>query len=299
MKIIFEISLLLVVLVIAGSADQIPSCLMPCRMPSEGQKPSLMKQFSGSNDSYTTYIYLNGYEGYFEIEIFPTASDYLVYSANVTVANWLFNSIYRILDEIPIIHTIENNGSTLIVQFPSYMLFHVHLESPVAYSISRISENVGSLQKELINVHHEVNRVTIELENKIKMIHQLKYAISKSTITGDTLICDNPHPLKYPISDNHCSILAGNWMYIDMRRAYTINYIQFRLWDLDLREYFYSLEVSLDKMSWISLAASKTGQSVQTFELEEPLSIRYIRLEGTNNQNSRKLSVFSLNVDWV
>ena len=291
MRIMFKISLLFVTLICVTVS--VPSCIMPCT-----HSPTLIQQFSSSNDSYTINIALNGYEGKFDIKVSPNSTDYLVYSASISVENWCFNSMYRILEETPVISTIDNNGSSLIVQFPSYMLFHVNLVSSVEYVVSRLSENVGSLRKELNDEHEIINTMVAEL-SKIQMQYKLKYAISNSAITGDTLLCDFPNPLKYPRGDDNCDILAGNWLYIDLNSAFTINFFQFRLWDIDLREHTYNLEVSLDKVNWISLASRKTGKSVQTIELEEPLSIKYIRLEGANNRSSRKLSLIYLIIDWV
>ena len=300
MSILFQISILFVTLIfVTESTVEVPSCLMPCSLSTDTPRASLIKQFSSSVDSYTINIDLNGNVGIFKISIFPNATDYIVYSSNITVANWPFNVIYSILDETPAISTVENNGSSLTVQFPSYMLFHVHLQSSAEYVISRLGGDVGSLQRELTATNEEIITLRGEFEEKVQMLNQLKYAISNSTITGDTLLCDSPNPLKYPTADKDCSILAGNWLHIDLKRPFTINYIQFRLWDIDARVHTYSLEISFDKVHWIRLASGKTGQSVQIFELKEPLSIRYIRFEGTNNKSSRKLSLIFLKIDWI
>ena len=92
-----------------------------------------------------------------------------------------------------------------------------------------------------------------------------------------------PNPLINPKYDYHCWSRSGHWFYIDLHDMYTINLLKFRLHDKSNTAYTYNLAVSSDRENWKSLAAGKVGVSWQVFLLEEPIPIRYIKMEGTNS----------------
>ena len=127
---------------------------------------------------------------------------------------------------------------------------------------------------------------------------KLKYAISNATITGDGWSCQTPNPMIYPTVDKHCGISSGNWVYFDLKEKFTLNLIRFRLHDQVRRTYTYSLAISPDRINWVTLAAGVSGQSAQEYLLDSPTEVRYIKMEGRNN-NDQYLRMCTISVDWV
>ena len=293
MRILFQISLLFVTLISVIESYKVyncPSCLMPCRLSSSSPKSSLIKLFSSSIDSYTITTILNGYEGNFKISVSHNSTDHRIFSTKIFLKYWLFNTFCRILNETPIIGRVGNDTNRLSVQFRSFKLIHVNLQSREGYLTSVFFEKVGALQNELSAVTEELNKVTMQ--------PKLKYAIYNATVTGTGWSCSNPNPMKYPTGDKLCQIPSGNWVFFELRETFKINLILFRLWDQDARVYTYNLFTSTDKSSWVHLAEGKTGKSSQEIKLDEAMDVRYIKMEGTSTSN-RYLVLCSLTVDWI
>ena len=265
------------------------TCLMPCRM-SVTNRQSLTEIFTSSVDSYTITTILDGFEGQFKIIVSQDTIEYPVYSTKISVVNWLFESLCRILNEQPKIVTVRDDNTQLKVQFPTFRSFQVRVETGENFLNSRLFEKVGNMQRELSMIKGELQR--------IQMLSKLKYAISNALITANDLKCKHPNPFVFPTGDRHCTVPTGDWIRIDLREILTVNFILFRLWDQDSREFTYNLSVSEDNVTWVTLAENRTGKSVQKFNLELPMEFRYIKMEGSSTR-SRKLHLVSMAIDWI
>ena len=154
MKIMRQLTFSLMLLVAIAwlvSTDKVPdcpTCVMPCR-GSNPNRQSLTKLYSSYVDSFTVTTILDGYEGNFKITISQNTTDYLVYSAKISVVHWYFSVYCRFLCEIPVITTVVNDSTQLKVQFPSFRFFFVHLQSLAGSIHSLFYIKVGILQNEL------------------------------------------------------------------------------------------------------------------------------------------------------
>ena len=90
MNVMYKFMLSLIILVTnvwVVSTDKVPdcpTCVMPCR-GSNLNRQSLTKLYFNYIDSYTITTILDGYEGSFKITISQNTTDYLVYSAEISV----------------------------------------------------------------------------------------------------------------------------------------------------------------------------------------------------------------------
>ena len=302
MRIIFLFSLLSVTLICVTDSTHkmynIPTCLMPCRVSISCPRPSLIKIFSTSVDSYTITTVLDGCEGNFNVSVSHNATDYHIFSAIIYVKTWYFNIFCHILSETPVITPFVNDTSRLSVHFPYFRQIIVHLQSHDEFITSMLFERVGSLQNELSTIKEQLNTLREDFEERIEIQPKLKYAIYNAVITGNTLTCQNPNPMKWPTADRYCYVESGNWLWFDLRQILKINLIQFRLWDQDARIYTYNLSVSPDRFNWFSLASRRTGTSHQEFKLDEKMEVRYIKMEGASTVN-RNLVLCSFTVDCI
>ena len=149
------------------STDKVPdcpTCVMPCR-ESNLNRQSLTKLYFNYIDSYTITTILDGYEGSFKITISQNTTDYLVYSAEISVVHWYFSVYCRILCEIPVITTVIDDNSQLKVQFPSFRFFFVHLQSPADSIDSLFYIKVGILQNELHKTIKQLSLTSRDLLN--------------------------------------------------------------------------------------------------------------------------------------
>ena len=253
-------------------------------------KQSLIEIFTSYVDSYTITTILDGFEGQFKIIVSQDTIKYPVYSAKISVVNWLFESLCRILNEQPKIVSVRDDNTQLKVQFPTFRSFQVRVETGEDFLNSRLYEKVGNMHRELSVIKDELKR--------IEMLSKLKYAISNALITANDLVCKHPNPFVYPTGDRHCSVPTGDWIRFDLREVLTVNFIVFRLWDQDSRVFTYNLSVSEDNVTWVNLAENRTGKSVQKFNLDMPMEFRYNKMEGYNTR-SRKLHLVSMAIDWI
>ena len=298
MRNILLFSFLLVTLIsVTESTDHCPSCLMPCR---KTHKASLMKELSSSVYPYTITTKLNGYFGNFKIMISHNATEYRLYSNEISVVYWLFDSLCRTLNSSPLITPVANDTSKLAIQFQDFRLFEVYLQPSADNLFEMFSDKVGDLQNEAVAEHSDFKSRLTNLENQVSKLNfhpRLVYAISDAEITGNTWSCTVPYVLSQPRGAAYCEIRYDNWVNIDLKEIFLINYIRFRLYDQDSRTYMYSLEVS-NSTTWVKLAEVKTGQSIQEYELDEEMGIQYIRMKGKNNHNL-SLHLHSLAVDYI
>ena len=289
------------------------TCLMPCDVTKYGiNSKSIIKIFSTNHENYRITTIIDGNQGYFETTV-SLDTENQVYSARVNVEYWLFSTFCQILSRNPTVTKI--NGKTLHVKFGSFRRFNVHLQPTDKHNIlgHLLIEKVVELDNELTDTKRELSdtkeKFSRELsinkekfsnkERKDEMRHELKYAISNSRIYGNTLRCvGRTNRLKIPSGDKHCGILNGNWLHFDMKKEFTLNFIRFRLFDLDVRYYIYNLAVSRDNSDWKYLAVSRKGSSVQELKLTEPMNLRYIKMEGYSSKG-RHLDIINVAVDWI
>ena len=298
MRNILLFSFLLVTLIsVTESTDHCPSCLMPCRKTT---RASQLKLFSSSVDSYTITATLDGYSGYFKFIISDNATEYRLYSNEISVVRWLFDSLCRILNNTPLITPVGNDTSKLAIQFRDFRLFNVYLQPSDDILFEMLIEKVATLQREAIAAHSDCKSRLTGLENRVPKLNshpKLKYAISDAEISGNTWSCTLPYVLSQPSAAAYCGIRNGNWVNIDLKEIFLINYIRFRLYDQDSRTYTYSLAVS-NSTTWTDLVIDKLGQSIQEYKLGEGIQIRYIRMRGRNTKNS-SFHLHSFAVDYV
>ena len=262
---------------------------MPCRMPATNRQ-NLTEVFTSSVDYYTVTTILDGFEGQFKIIVSQDTKEYPVYSAKISVVNWLFESLCRVLNEQPKITTVGDDNTQLRVQFPTFRSFQVRVETGEDFLNSKLYEKIGNMQRELSMVKDELKRV--------KMLHKLEYAISNALIMADDLKCKHPNPFVFPTGDRHYTVPSGVWIRFDLREILTVNFILFRLWGQDSRVFTYNLSVSRDNVTWVTLAENRTGQSVQKINLAMPMEFRYIKMEGSSTR-SMKLHLVSIAIDWI
>ena len=298
MRNILLFSFLLVTLIsVTESTDHCPSCLMPCRKTT---RASQLKLFSSSVDSYTITATLDGYSGYFKILISDNATEYRLYSNEISVVRWLFDSLCRTLNNTPQITPVGNDTSKLAIQFRDFRLFNVSLQPSDDILFEMLIERFGTLQREAVAAHSDCNWRLTSLENRVPKLNlhpKLKYAISDAEITGNTWSCTVPYVLSQPTAAAYCGIRNGNWVNIDLKEIFLINYIRFRLYDQDSRTYTYSLAVS-NSTTWTDLAIDKFGQSIQEYKLGEGIEIRYIRMKGGSTKDS-SFHLHSFAVDYI
>ena len=271
------------------------SCLMPCRNTA---RASLTKLFSSSVDSYTITSILDGYNANFQILISHNGTEHRIYSARIHVKYWLLSSLCRILSETPVLSHFSNDTSRISVQFPSFRRVETHLQSQEEYLTSMFLGRVGYLQNELSATNKQLTALSREFEERVEMQPKLKYAIYYATITGNSLMCLIPNPMKYPSGDKFCRVIKGDWIYFDLQDTYIINLLLFRLWDQDARVYTYNLSISTDGITWMSIASGRKGQSLQEIRLDEPTHVRYIKMEGYSTAHD-ELHLCAFAVDWI
>ena len=389
MRNILLFSFLLVTLIsVTESTANCPSCLMPCR---NTPRASELNLFSSSVDSYTITAILDGYSGYFKIIISHNATGYRrLYSNEISVVYWLFDSLCRTLNSIPLITPVGIDPSKLGIQFKNFRMFYVYLKPSDDDLLEMFFVKVLTLQNELsttkdalkalwgefderigdaealmqsvLNVHtqdaysalislkknlttiidahsNSIDEALAEMESKLNVhlqnersaliecknnyttiiaehsdfksrltklenpvpklnLHaKLQYAISNANITGENWFCKEGYLLSLPTVSGYCGTRNGSWVNIDLKEIFLINYIRFRLYDQDARVYTYSLQVS-NSTTWVKLADNETGQSIQEYELDEGMGIRYIRMKGNSTQNGR-LRLQSFAVDYI
>ena len=278
------------------------TCLMPCDVTKYGiNSKSLIKIFSTNHENYRITTILDGNKGYFETTV-SLDTENQVYSARVNVEYWLFSTFCDILSRN--LTVVKINGKTLHVKFGSFRRFNVHLQPTDKHNIlgHLLIEKVVELDNELTDTKRELSNAKEKFsikEKKYEMRHELKYAISNSRIHGNTFRCAGGlNRLISPSGDNHCWAATGNWIHFDMKKEFTLNFIRFRLFDLDVRYYIYNLAVSRDNSDWKYLAVSRKGSSVQELILAEPMNLRYIKIEGYSSKN-RHIGLLYLTVDWI
>ena len=327
--------ILLVAIAWLVSTDKVPdcsTCVMPCR-GSNLNRQSLTKLYSSYVDSFTVTTILDGYEGNFKITISQNTTDYLVYSAKISVVHWYFSAFCRILCEIPVITTVVNDSTQLKVQFSLFRFFFVHLQSPEDTFVTLFYEKVGILQN-MFSMTNEVltntlsklstatseisetrNEVQILKENinliservqsisrpiKVCEARDLSNVIANARISGLNWRCipSGTNTMLEPRDLNYCQLAAGNYVYFDLRDVFIINVIRFRLWDGDSRTYTYSLDILNENNMWVSLAPRVTGQSTEEYQLEEPTGVRTIRMEGYNS-GSAEFHLLSIAINCI
>ena len=298
MRIILLFSFLLVTLIsVTESTHNCPSCLMPCR---NTPRASQLNLFSNSVDSYTITAILDGYSGYFKIIISHNATEYRLYSAKNSVVHWLFDSLCRTLNSIPLITPVANDTSKLAIQFRDFRLFNVYLQPFDDDLLEMFFEKVGTLQNEAVAAHSDCKSRLTGLENRVPKLNlhpKLKYAISDANITGNTWFCTIPYVLSQPSAAAYCGIRDGNWVNIDLKKIFLINYIRFRLYDQDTRVYTYSLAIS-NNTTWVNIVVDKLGKSIQEIRLGEGIQIQYIRMKGGSTKDS-SFHLHSFAVDYI
>ena len=307
---ILSLSFLICLSFANDEVNECSSCEMPCRVSDPNLPRSVLtKIYSNSVDNYRVTTILDGYDGHFKITISQNGA---IYSAMVNVVNWPFAAHCKILCETPVVIPVPGDTIQLRVKFSTFRSFLVHLQLSEDSLTSILLEKVGFLQDEFsAKLENELNSFNEELHSfdeeshsfdeklqKVTMQAKLKYAISNATITGNGWTCGTPNPMIYPTGNKHCGISSGNWVYFDLKEKFTLNLIRFRLHDQGSRTYTYSLAISPDRINWVTLAAGVSGQSAQEYLLDSPTEVRYIKMEGRNN-NDQYLRMCTISVDWV
>ena len=164
-------------LVTTDKVPDCPTCVMPCR-GSNLNRQSLTKLYSSYVDSFTVTTILDGYEGNFKITISQNTTDYLVYSAKISVVHWYFSAFCRILCEIPVITKVVNDSTQLKVQFPSFRFFFVHLQSLAGSIDSLFYIKVGILQNELYRTKEQFSLTSRDLSNTTDELSSTKSELS-------------------------------------------------------------------------------------------------------------------------
>ena len=287
-------------------SSQIPSCLMPCK-PSSNlliTESSLHHTVTHSIDSLHLSSKLNGIRGELKVVV-RTKSKY--YSCLVEVKDLQVDEVYDYINKKPNI-SFDASDTIISIKFRGLPKVTVRLQSNSNLDEFALLEKVDSLQNQLLTVENslknlesrfETTESTLQTTNyKAHMRAKLKYAISNARVTGHTLKCNHPNPIKAPSGDRNCYVQTGNWMYFHLQEAFTINFIRFRLWNIDHRVHTYNLGISNDGWNWRTLAANKAGTLIEEFKLAEPLEVRYLRFSGYNTVN-RYIGVVFATIDWI
>jgi BTB/POZ domain-containing protein 9 len=87
---------------------------------------------------------------------------------------------------------------------------------------------------------------------------------------------------------------------IELDSIYDINHLRFRLWDLDLRDYSYYVEVSADQKIWTKVIdhSQLPCRSWQYLYFPSRI-IKYIRIVGTKNTENWEFHLISLKAFYL
>ena len=134
------------------------------------------------------------------------------------------------------------------------------------------------------------------------MRKKLEYAIFNASISGTGYVCrPSNFKLQFPRAarnTDHCIIYYPHWLYIDLAEELTLNRIQIYHFDQDTRVGTVSIQVSLDRANWATVANQVSGQKLMDFMLSGLYHGRYIRLQGRSNLYY-DFAMYWIKLDWV
>ena len=135
------------------------------------------------------------------------------------------------------------------------------------------------------------------------MRKKLEYAIFDSRISGIGLYCSSKNfRLQFPSAArnrDHCAITYPNWLYIDLAEQITLNRVQIFFYDYDKRVSTVSIQVSLNRATWTTVASRVSGQKLLDIRLSGLYQARYIRMQGTCNLSHQHFAMHWIKLDWV
>ena len=324
-----RISIILVLLSFVSSAvlepsNQCPSCFIPCT-PQSGTDSSLVRTFSHQIEGRSLIIVLDAVTG--EANIMYSNRKGSLYFKTMIVDDYEMSELCEIFSAAPTVNHPNSQRNTALVyfeQFPRQRLSLIDEADARYLYLFQKSKLLISKQKRLIDqlnntVHtHEafereiVKKVeTLSLQNqnlqnhieKDEMREKLEYAIVSARISGIGYYClPTNFKLQFPCAarnSDHCSIVYPNWLYIDLAEPLTLNRIQIYFYEYDKRVSTVSIQVSLDRATWITVTSQVSGQKLLDISLSRLYQARYIRMQGTNNIYRQHFAMHWIKLDWV
>jgi hypothetical protein len=137
--------------------------------------------------------------------------------------------------------------------------------------MNQIFDNDNYLNELIADIN--VNIADVRFEPKIISGKRHKFQELLTDSTPQVLDSDKGY-----VADHH-----PNFVTIELNRVYNVNSIHLRLWDLDLRDYYYKIEVSTDNTNW-SLLVDRMSQPCRSWQYIEfrPTLMKFIRMSGYN-----------------
>ena len=276
-----------------NAGKKVQNCRMPCNQ-SDYSILSINRLVTNTVDGFLVQTELIGKKAILKMTVTQSDRTKKNYAVKVDVSKWYFDELFALVNQRPAVSLDDSNSNFVIIKYKSF-----HEISAPLIDNDNTEEFISSLRFGALK--NEVNYLKSNFSTrieKLEMQKKLKSAFSKSTYIGTS--CQTPNPIRYPSASKHCASYSGRWFYIDMHDTFTINYLSFRIADNTDFVYTYNLAVSSDKQNWRSLANLKVGtpHDVQVFNIQEPIPIRYIKMEGRNNKDAY-LRFMYLTVDLI
>ena len=286
-------------------SDQCPSCTIPCAQNCENKQTNstLVRTYNHQASGYSVIAFIDASNG--NAMLMCSNKKGKIYSKSIPIAGYEMDQLCDLFSSKPAVtppNSLRNYALVRFKYFPTQKLSLVNeIESKYFYLFQRTSLVVNDQKKTIQRLNDAINNHDA-FENKVEMRKKLEYAIMGAHIYGRTYRCKpSNYKLQIPISarrDEHCLIDYNNWLYFDLAEEVTLNLIQMYHWDGTTRNNYYSLEVSVDKINWVSLASNRKDVRLSTIQLSTPQRVKYIRMTGYNDSH-RDMTIYWLKLDWV
>jgi len=108
----------------------------------------------------------------------------------------------------------------------------------------------------------------------------------KGTPTPNANLFGNENPKVLNRGDGYVTGV-DNETIIELNGEYLLNYFQIQLYDLDLRNYYYNIDISADNITWVNVI-DRMQLSSRSWQYHDfPASIvKFIRIKGYNSINN-------------
>ena len=240
------------------------------------------------------------------------------------VDDYEMSELCEIFSAAPTVNHPNSQRNTAVVyfdQFPRQRLSPIDEADARYLYLFQKSKLLISKQKRLIDQLNNTVRTHEAFERKIvkkvetlshslqyhikkdEMRKKLEYAIVNARIGGSGYICrPSNFELQFPRSArnaDHCIIVYPHWLYIDLTEQLTLNRIQIYHYDQDKRVGTVTIQVSLDKANWNTVAYRVSGQKLMDIRLSGLHQVRYIRMQGKENIWGKHFAMHWMKLDWV
>ena len=193
----------------------------------------------------------------------------------------------------------------LIDQLNNTVHTHEAFERKIVKKVETLSHSLQTLNSQLSSLKSQFSLQNHNLQYHIKKDEtrkKLEYAIANARISGYSYLCrPSTYKPQFPRAArnyDHCGTPYPHWMYIDLAEELTLNRIQIYFYDHDKRVTTATIQISLDKANWITVAYQVSSQQLLDFSLSRLYQVKYIRMLGTNPLHSN-LVMHWIKLDWV